>query len=251
MAPPETRCPEARPHPNALEQLKLKLATLLLFCAPSVLGAQNRTTVLLDPAHGGTDSGATMASGVSEKQVTLALSSRLRTALAAQNFNVVITRDADTLVDPDLRAGIANHSRAPICILLHATDSGSGVHLYTANLEPAEGPASPIPWATAQASFVAESHRLANRIGLRLLGSHIPTFVSSASVRPIDNLTCPAVLLELAPSNSPGAPPIPPSDPAYQQRIAETVAKALVVWRSALPSPGAHAALPAGAGLQP
>lgn len=237
-----------------MNRSKLKLAAILLLCAPSLLGAQTRTTVLLDPAHGGADSGAILPGNIPEKQVTLALSSRLRAALAAQNFNVVSTRDSDTttLGDPDLRAGIANHSRAIVCLVLHATASGSGVHLYTSSLEATDGPpTTPISWATAQAAFVAESQHLANRLGLGLLEDHVPTFASSASIKPLDNLTCPAVLVEVAPLNNPGASPTSPSDAAYQQRVAQAIAKSLVTWRGALPSTVQRTTANPDTGLQP
>ena len=237
-----------------MNRSQLKLAAILLLCAPSVLGAQSRTTVLLDPAHGGGDPGAILAGSLPEKQVTLALSSRLRTALAAQNFNVVATRDNDTttLADPDLRAGIANHARAIVCLVLHATGSGSGVHLYTSNLEAPDSPGPPpIPWTTAQAGYVTESQHLANRLGLGLLADHVAALVSSASIRPLDNLTCPAVLVELAPLNNPGASPTSPSDAAYQQRVAGAIAKSLVTWREGLLSTTPRASANTDAGSQP
>ncbi len=100
---------------------------------------------MLDPAHGGTDSGARIGDTTLEKNVTLALAFRLRSLLTARGFTVVLTRDSDTATEPnspsnpltlDDRAGIANHARGAACLLLHATGRGTGVHLYTSELEP-------------------------------------------------------------------------------------------------------------------
>ena len=51
----------------------------------------------------------------------------------------------------DDRAGIANHAHAAACLVLHATASGNGVHLYRSELEASEGQPSVVPWLTAQA----------------------------------------------------------------------------------------------------
>jgi N-acetylmuramoyl-L-alanine amidase len=51
--------------------------------------------------------------------------------------------------------------------------------------------------------------------------------LSSASVRPVDSLTCPALIVELAPE---GDDPASIQDADYQQRVAESLAAALVFW---------------------
>src|SRR5579872_6452963 len=112
-----------------------------------------RFVVVLDAAHGGDDTGAHLSSGQLEKAANLALAVRLRSLLAARGFQVVTTREADTSVDLDHRAEIANHANAAVCLSLHASDSGSGVHLFASSLPPA--PLSRfMPWKTAQAPWV-------------------------------------------------------------------------------------------------
>jgi N-acetylmuramoyl-L-alanine amidase len=55
---------------------------------------------------------------------------------------------------------------------------------------------------------------------------------AQADVAPIDNLTCPAVAVEIAPDLPADAGnTIDVSDADYQQHVAETVATALVFWR--------------------
>ena len=209
----------------------------------------NKSVIVLDPSHGGTDSGGRIGENTLEKNVTLALAFRLRTLLVARGFTVVLTRDSDAALAPppasspnaptapltlDDRAGIANHPRAAACLLLHATGRGTGVHLYTSELDPVPAEANILPWLTAQAAWIPASQRLEQGLGAALGRSHIPLVSSSASVRPVDSLTCPAVVLELAPETD-----IPASinDAGYQERVAAALAGALVFWQNQVQSP--------------
>jgi len=207
------------------------------------MAQQPRATILLDPAHGGPDPGAHLPNNVLEKDVTLAFAARLRTALANANFAVIATRDADPSVSfpPDQRAGIANHARPAACILLHATDSGNGVHVVTSALSAAE-PQRTIPWDTAQTATIPQSLSLSTELQAAILGAKLPVLLTRAYTRPLDNLTCPAIAIEIAPLDNSGASPTPVTNAAYQQRIAEAVAKAIAAWRdhsAAAPQAGA------------
>ena len=233
------------------------LALGALACSP--LHTQTRPTppraiIVLDPAHGGPDLGSQLTDDLQEKNVTLALSARLRTTLTASGFTVLTTRDDDptALLPTDQRASVANHAHALACIVLHATTSGSGIHLATSTLPPAQDDDTPavIPWDTAQAHYLPQSLLLANQLGVTLINAKLPTLLGRTSVRPIDNLTCPALTLEVAPLPSPDPnsadDPTPASDPGYQQRIAQAVATALTAFRSH-PEPGPGPASPAKA----
>ena len=206
------------------------------------------TTVVVDPAHGGSDNGSRIDDSIVEKDVTLALAFRLRSLLSARGFTVVLTRDSDASnnsappfapLSLDDRAGIANHERAAACLLLHATSRGTGVHLYSSELGPAPQETTPQPWLTGQAPWVTQSQRLASQLSDALNRARLPLVSGSASVRPVDSLTCPALVLELAPSA--GAPSTI-NDASYQQRVAEAVAGALVLWKDKV-QPPSHATL--------
>ena len=209
------------------------IAALLILLATAAFAQQPRTSILLDPAHGGPDAGAHLPNNLLEKDITLALTTRLRTALANAGFPVTTTRDADAALTPDQRAGIANHARPAACLLLHATAAGtSGIHIITSALPAATEPPRTIPWDTAQSAAIPQSLRLANQLGLALLNAKLPVTLTQATLRPLDNLTCAAVVIEIAPLANPESTPTPVSDPAYQQRIAEAVAAALTTWRT-------------------
>jgi N-acetylmuramoyl-L-alanine amidase len=210
---------------------------------PAASSPMNTNLVVLDPAHGGAEPGATLGDKVFEKDITLALMGRLRAALTAAGFTVVSTREADNPDPPDTdqRAEIANRTHAVACIVLHATATGSGLHVYTSTLPPAEdddteSPSAfvPIPWDTAQAAFVRQSQSLAGSLSTALGNNHLPALTGQAPVRPLDNLMCPAVAIEMAPLLAPGAGSTPASDAKYQQQVAATLATALRAWRDTL-----------------
>ncbi len=202
----------------------------------------NRGIVLLYPAHGGLDSGSRISDSILEKDVTLNLAFKLRSLLSARGFSVIMTRDSDAATPPgaanpltlDDRAGIANRAHPVACLLLHATAAGSGVHLYSSELEPTPGEPFANPWLTAQAPWVTQSERLQKQLGLALTRAGIPLVISRASVRPVDSLTCPALVVELAPQGGDSASL---SDSGYQQRVAEAIATALVFWKGQAEQP--------------
>jgi N-acetylmuramoyl-L-alanine amidase len=216
--------------------LPTRLTLALAILATATLHAQNfnRSLIVLDPAHGGNDIGARISDRVVEKDVTLALAIRLRSLLAARGFTVVLTRTTDADLTPDQRAELANRNHAVACLVLHATASGTGVHLATSTLTPilTTQPAAPIPWDDAQATYLPQSQHLAAGIAAALTRSTVPLLTQHAALRPLDNLLCPAVSIELAPLVNPSSDPTPITDAGYQQRVSEAIAGALIFWRN-------------------
>ena len=207
----------------------------------------NRNVVVIDPGHGGLDAGAHIDDSTTEKNVTLALALRLRSLLLARGFTVVLTRDSDAAVMQtsataaptpltlDDRAGIANHAHAAACLLLHATGRGTGLHLYGSEMAPVAAQPALTPWLTGQGAWIPASQALEVQLGAALGRSHIAAIAGTASIRPVDSLTCPALVLELAPETA-GAPSTI-NDAGYQERVAAALAGALVVWENAVQAP--------------
>jgi N-acetylmuramoyl-L-alanine amidase len=195
-----------------------------------------RTVIFLDPAHGGSDAGARLSDNLPEKNLTLSFAARLRTALSISGFSVLATRDSDpsAAFTTDQRAEIANHSHPTACLVLHATAGGNGIHIITSDLAPPDSDADTrhaIPWDTAQSASIPQSLAMANALGLALLHARLPVLLTRASLRPLDNLTCPAVAIEIAPLTPADGDPIPVSDANYQQQIAQAIATGLTTWR--------------------
>jgi N-acetylmuramoyl-L-alanine amidase len=201
--------------------------------APSAsAGPPARFVVVLDAAHGGDDTGGRLANNQLEKTFTLALSVRLRSLLGARGIQVVTTRESDATVEPDRRAEIANHARAEACLSLHASESGSGVHLFTTSLAPAQ-PARFAAWKTAQAAWVTHSLTLAGVLNSALLHAGMSVTLGRTSLPAIDSMACPAVAVEIAPERNAGHQTTAGLDDAdYQARVAVALAAALVEWRA-------------------
>ncbi len=191
-----------------------------------------RFVVVLDAAHGGSDPGGRLGSGQPEKAATLALSVRLRSLLAARGIQVVTTRESDAAVDLNKRAEIANHANAQACLSLHASESGSGVHLFASSLPPAQ-PTRFTPWETAQAAWVTRSLALAGVLNSALLHAGANVTLDRTALLAVDNMTCPAVAVEIAPERGPGGNvTAEPDDAAYQARVAASLAAAVLEWRT-------------------
>lgn len=193
---------------------------------------QARFVVVLDAAHGGTDPGGHLNNGQPEKALALAFSVRLRSLLAARGIQVVATRDSDNALEIDKRVEIANHANAEACLSLHASESGSGIHLYASSLAPAQSRRF-VAWKTAQAPWVTRSLALAGVLNSALLQAGMKVTLGRWNLPELDSMTCPAVALEIAPErNASGQITAGLDDPDYQARVAGAVAAALLEWRS-------------------
>jgi N-acetylmuramoyl-L-alanine amidase len=188
--------------------------------------------VVLDAAHGGVDAGGHLANDQLEKSFTLALSVRLRSLLTARGIQVVTTRDSDVAVEPNRRAEIANHAQAEACLILHATESGLGVHLFASSLAPT-APERFAAWKTAQAGFVSRSLALAGVMHSALEQAGMSVTLGRTSLAGMDSMTCPVVAVEIAPEMGPDKKAAAGlDDREYQARVATALAAAIVEWRT-------------------
>ena len=197
--------------------------------------AGSRFVVVLDAAHGGDGGGARLSNGQTEKAYTLAFSVRLRSLLMARGIAVVTARESDVTVNADRRAEIANHANAQACLSLHASESGSGVHLFVSSLAPVQGTRF-LPWNTAQSAWVLRSLSLAGVMNSALGHAGMSVTLGRTALPAIDSMACPAVAIEVAPGRGANAPGNAQGadgldDQGYQARVAEALAAALVEWR--------------------
>lgn len=200
---------------------------------PAPGAVQPKFVVVLNAAHGGTDNGARLSSGLLEKNLVLELAGSLSSRLAAQGVQVISTRTADSNVSSLDRAQTSNHARAAACISLHATDTGSGVHLFTSSLAPAASASSFSPWQSAQSPYVMQSLRLSSEIDSALAHAAIPVTLGRTAIEPLDSFTCPAVAVEVAPIKGRGIMKAAPlTDAAYQKKVVDALMAALAQWRN-------------------
>lgn len=117
-----TAAPAARAPPTAQPQ------------APVV--AEGRPLIVIDPGHGGIDSGARAANGLLEKTITLRFALDLQEALVATGkFDVALTRDSDRFVSLAQRVALARANHADLMVSLHADSFDQagvrGASIYT------------------------------------------------------------------------------------------------------------------------
>lgn len=87
----------------------------------SVAPSAPRPVIVLDPGHGGIDSGARGIGGVLEKTLVYEFCGELRRQLeATHRYTIVMTRDGDQYVDLDDRVEIARRANASLFVSIHA-----------------------------------------------------------------------------------------------------------------------------------
>ncbi len=249
----------ARAAISAAVPVALSVCLLLTGSALS-LSAQARRiqTVVIDPGHGGIESGAKGRFGNLEKDITLAISLKLK-ALIEKNmgFEVVLTRDRDVDVSLENRSATANNHKAGLFISIHANGAvqkkaaGSETFFLSLNATDEEtrrlaylenngndlqthiDPSTDddlmmILWDMAQTAYVKESSRLAefvqieldSMLGLRNRG------IKQAPFKILRGVACPAILVEAAFISNPDEEQKLASD-AYQNRVAEAIYRGL------------------------
>ncbi len=95
----------------------------------------SEATIVLDPGHGGSDSGALSSQGKMEKTYTLRVAKVVAKKLRAAGAHVVLTRDSDEYVGLSARPALANKLHADAFISFHFDSSpeknqASGVTTY-------------------------------------------------------------------------------------------------------------------------
>jgi N-acetylmuramoyl-L-alanine amidase len=193
--------------------------------------------VVLDPGHGGQDSGAHSRDGVSERDLVASLVDLVRAALASTGkFRVVSTRTGSSDPSADERDAMANLARPVAFLTFHAGDLGGSapaVEVYTYQAPSALAPpVSPrvlfVPWSEAQQAHLVRSHDLASLLAQQFgrvqgLDARNPDEAPERQLRSID---APAVAVELGsldPSQDAGAL----ASASLQNQIATAVAQAV------------------------
>jgi N-acetylmuramoyl-L-alanine amidase len=97
-------------------------------------------TIVIDPGHGGNETGAIGPGGVVEKDVTLALANKLASLLRSRtSMRVILTRTGDEQVDLTRRTALANEYGADLFVSIHLNAAlrkgATGSETYFLSLE--------------------------------------------------------------------------------------------------------------------
>jgi len=191
---------------------------------PGAVAQSPIRTIAIDAGHGGDDTGVVGAAGAKEKDLTLAVSRRLKTALETRlGIRVLLTRDEDRNVPIDERTATANHNKADVFLSLHVNGSlrprtGGATILYAAFDKGAEEAARAslgtervpaygggtrdielVLWDLAQTRHVDRSAVFARILENQLRGkiALAPRAVDRAPLLVLESANMPAVLIEI------------------------------------------------------
>jgi N-acetylmuramoyl-L-alanine amidase len=200
---------------------------------PATIPPARGFVVVIDAAHGGDDRGGTITNQVTEKELTLAFSRRLVSELQTRGITPRMLRETDTAIPLEQRAVLANAAVPSLYVAVHASASGTGIHVVTSNIAPAQNPTAFLPWNGAQAAFVGASQGVASDITTELLKHDIPAFELSAPIAPLNSIAAPAVAIELGAPSADATAKL--SAASYQQSVSRAIAGAVAAARGRLP----------------
>ena len=170
-------------------------------------------TIVLDPAHGGADTGARGENGILEKDIVLAFARMAKSDLERQGYRVIMTRNDDSDPSYDDRAAVANAYRDAIFVSFHVSSTGkigtARVYSYqfaspqdidATGDAPHPATAGLIPWREAQRSHVDASRRFADLLQTQLAERFTasPSISLQYAVRGLRSVTSPAVAIEIS-----------------------------------------------------
>ena len=191
-----------------LRRHRLLLVILLVLAAALILGLILRSgkretatqdasplTLVIDPGHGGVDSGAVGADGTKESDLNLAIGLRLRALaeLCGQN-NVMIRQDDSTKCDTDTyserrdlecRTSIVAETVNPVYISIHQNDYPTG-----------QPSGSQVIYAAGEGSQTLGSVTHANLLENLYPGSRRVAEPATKKLYILSHLECPAILVE-------------------------------------------------------
>jgi len=190
------------------------------------------TRIVLDPAHGGGDTGC-VAGGHQEKDWTLRVARWLAPHLEDEGFRVLWTRRADEDRGPAERAQAANVARGDCYLSLHWTRRGAGgepgLEIVVQEPVPREhGRGELVPWHAVQAAHAERSLELAASLqrALGVLAGWTQQGVRREDTVILEGLDMPALMLELGNLDSAAERSAWEDGPTREKRL-RTLAQAL------------------------
>ncbi len=222
-------------------------------------------TIVIDPGHGGSESGAVSAEGTQEKDLTLALARSLKRRLEGRlPVRVILTRNQDSELSLEERTAVTNQNKADLFISLHLNssmgNSAYGAETYFLSIEASdEGAAAAAEaenrssgadlvtradgdplydlqlmlWDLAQSNYLAESQNFAKLVqeelntalGLRDRG------VKQAPFKVLNGAAMPAVLVEFGFLSNP-AEEEKLNDASHRDDLVEAMVRAVGRYRA-------------------
>ena len=218
---------------------------------------QEKKVIVIDPGHGGNETGAKGPDGTYEKDIVLAIARKLRGLLESSgDVRVILTRDGDQSVSLDDRTALANNNKAELFLSIHANSTfrgyATGAETYFLSVQGTDdesrnvaavennaiGLNQELPstgndlklilWDMAQTEYLSESSSLAETIQQELnaeLGI-ANRGIKQAPFRVLMGATMPAVLVEVGFINNPSEEKLM-KDADYQSKLASAIFRSI------------------------
>ncbi|MFQ6069281.1 MAG: N-acetylmuramoyl-L-alanine amidase [Candidatus Aminicenantales bacterium] len=218
-------------------------------------------TIVIDPGHGGLEGGARGPLGVLEKEITLAVSLKLKKIIERNlAYRVFLTREKDISLSLEERAALANNNKADLFISIHVNSSyrknahGSETYFLSMNATDEEArrlaylenssseldsriageseekdEIKMILWDMAQAAYLEQSSLLAEFIQdeLNMLLGTKNRGIKQAPFKVLTGVACPAVLVEVAFISNPEEEKNLLNE-TFQEKVAQAIYKGLI-----------------------
>ncbi len=191
--------------------------------APSTVEGVQDHTIILDPGHGGSDTGAVGPDGVTEASVTLPVAMKTRDILEASGAKVVMTRTTDVDVyGPNASDHDELQARVDVGLRTPGTDIFVSIHCNAFSNPGAHG------METFYYPKTDADYRLAALLNEELLaaGGRHNRGVKQARFYVMRHSDVPASLVELAFITNPEEEALL-ADDGYQQKLAEAIARGI------------------------
>src|SRR5262249_55160500 len=198
------------------------------------------TLVVLDPGHGGQDSGA-MCGPVYEKDLTLDIARRVDRLLQSQGVATLMTRVGDSYVSLQDRVAVTNRARDCILVSIHFNESKkvvSGVETYYAEHQAAPAPRL-VSWIPFFQGPAAESPTLASQSLARFIQEAMiartkapDRGTKAEQFFVITNVSAPAVLVEAGFLSKEDIAKLENND--YRDQMAAAISEGILRYRDVL-----------------
>jgi N-acetylmuramoyl-L-alanine amidase len=238
--------------------------------AVEVPGKARKVIIAVDAGHGGDDPGATGASGLHEKDVTLAVARELKQHIdRTPGMTAVLTRDADYFIPLEERYRKAREAKADLFVSIHAdafTSSdarGSSVWVLSprgatneaarwladrenrsdlvggVSLDDKDTTLAKVLLDLSQGATMGASNSVAERVlaSLRQIGPTHRNYVERANFVVLRSPDVPSILVETAFITNP-AEEARLKNPAHREKLAEAILTGVDNYFRASPPPG-------------
>jgi N-acetylmuramoyl-L-alanine amidase len=211
-----------------------------LLCKPPISFPQANRTIVIDPGHGGSNTGThSILDGRFEKDFTLDWAKRIKPLLETNGWKVFLTRTNDSYVTNANRVAFATAHHADLFISLHFNSSApdqKAAGLETYCFTPTGIPSTVTrgysdPWTDKLSSNDFDTQNL--QLAVKLQGALVRTIgMEDRGVRHVRYIEvlrgqkCPAVLIEGGYLSNPAEAKLIESA-EYRQKLAEAFANAL------------------------